>query len=628
MTQASANLSRMMNEGRSFSGRERHCIFLNTGGDSAAAGRFSNISAVSGLDFPDDGRAVAVVDWDTDGRQDVWISNRNAPRLRLMRNEQAGGNHYVALRLEGDGTTTNRDAIGARVEVVVKGKAPGIRGQDAANLQSAIGVSASAGHPKSIKTLRAGEGFLAQSSKWLHFGLGAADAVEKVLVRWPGGSTEEFAGMEVDRRYRLVQGTGAADEATRPQGEVQLVASAQTVLPDSSIARIPMIETLTVPPWSYEDSQGAAQRVATEPNGATLINLWSSSCVPCLKELSEFAERYDEIQAAGIEILALSVDGLGREASVGDSLAEAVFKFKNKYPFPVGKASAVMVQDLQYLHDLQFALHHPLPLPSSFLLDGQGRLAVIYKGPVSVDGLLQDPAHSKRSRLERIVQSAPLAGRLVAHPRVRQIAENQAVTLRFLLAQYLTRNGRPDEAVTQFEDMLQIQPDSVLAHNNLGNALLAAGRPADAVVHYEAAFKIDPDVAEVQVNWGNALQALGRPAKALPHYAEAVRIQPDRAEAHYNWGNALHAVGRPDEAIERFREAVRLKPDYANAHHNLGYLYAAQSRYEDALKHFEISVQLAPDNKQFRENLDNVRAAVSGTASPRAAVDSTETNGD
>ena len=88
----------MMRQGSNFSGHERNCCFLNTG-----TGRFSDVSTISGLDFPDDGRAVATVDWDGDGDLDLWLSNRNAPRLRFMRNEVANNNHWVSFRLIGDG---------------------------------------------------------------------------------------------------------------------------------------------------------------------------------------------------------------------------------------------------------------------------------------------------------------------------------------------------------------------------------------------------------------------------------------------------------------------------------------------------------------------------------------------
>ena len=113
-----AAFAKMFGEGRSFSGHERNCCYLNPGNSSAAAGTFANISAASGLDYPDDARAIILLDWDQDGDLDVWASNRNAPRLRLLRNEIPKSGNFINLSLVGNGTTTNRDAIGARVEVI------------------------------------------------------------------------------------------------------------------------------------------------------------------------------------------------------------------------------------------------------------------------------------------------------------------------------------------------------------------------------------------------------------------------------------------------------------------------------------------------------------------------------
>ncbi|MCH8922832.1 MAG: hypothetical protein IIA67_06750, partial [Planctomycetes bacterium] len=106
-------LSAMLREGRSFSGHERNCCFLSTLSSLKAGRRFANISAISGIDFPDDGRALAQVDWDHDGDLDLWVSNRNAPRVRFLRNDVPHSGHFLALRLVGNGKTTNRDAIGA-----------------------------------------------------------------------------------------------------------------------------------------------------------------------------------------------------------------------------------------------------------------------------------------------------------------------------------------------------------------------------------------------------------------------------------------------------------------------------------------------------------------------------------
>ena len=77
---------KMMKEGLSWSGRERNCAFLNMDG-----ARFAELSSVSGLDFADDARGAAVVDWDLDGRLDLWVTNRTAPQARFMHNVSERG---------------------------------------------------------------------------------------------------------------------------------------------------------------------------------------------------------------------------------------------------------------------------------------------------------------------------------------------------------------------------------------------------------------------------------------------------------------------------------------------------------------------------------------------------------
>ena len=158
-------LYELLRRGHSFSGHERHCCFLNTGG-----GRFANISAVSGFDLPDDGRSISLVDWDSDGDLDTWLVNRNGPQVRFLKNESSSGFHFVLVRLQG--TKCNRDAIGARLEILLNDRAK----------------------TKLIRTLRAGDGYMAQSSKWIHVGLGNVSEIDRMLVHWPGGRKESFRG--------------------------------------------------------------------------------------------------------------------------------------------------------------------------------------------------------------------------------------------------------------------------------------------------------------------------------------------------------------------------------------------------------------------------------------------------
>ena len=132
----------------------------------------------------------------------TWTSGftiATGPRLRLMLNQVAdtkdANRQFLSIRLQG--TTSNRDAIGARVVV----RAPN--------------------QPVRLQTLSAGDAYLSQSSKSLHFGMGDAPTVDGVEVRWPNGQWESFDGVAVNGRYLLVEGTGRAQQvATRRHTEL------------------------------------------------------------------------------------------------------------------------------------------------------------------------------------------------------------------------------------------------------------------------------------------------------------------------------------------------------------------------------------------------------------------------
>ena len=108
-----AAIHRLVREGSSFSGREKNCSFWNVGD-----GTYADVSALSGLGQVDDARAAALVDWDRDGALDLWVANRTAPSVRFLRNATPRTNAWVAFDLEG--TTSNRDGVGARVEVTLE----------------------------------------------------------------------------------------------------------------------------------------------------------------------------------------------------------------------------------------------------------------------------------------------------------------------------------------------------------------------------------------------------------------------------------------------------------------------------------------------------------------------------
>src|SRR6185503_14001138 len=98
----------------SLNGNERDCLFRNDG-----AGRFTDVGWVDAADRPEDGRGVAVLDYDQDGQLDIVLRNYRQP-AQLLRNA-GGSGHWLALKLVG--RRSNRDAVGARVVLRAAGAA-------------------------------------------------------------------------------------------------------------------------------------------------------------------------------------------------------------------------------------------------------------------------------------------------------------------------------------------------------------------------------------------------------------------------------------------------------------------------------------------------------------------------
>ena len=154
-------------------------LFLNQRG-----GKFADVAAAAGADFasPKVGRGLACGDFDRDGDIDLLMTTNNGP-ARLYRNDQLSGNR--ALRFHLTGTQSNRDAIGTTVRIVHGGQS-----------QS--------------RTVKSGSSYLSQSELPVTFGVGQRDQIDRVVVSWPNGRTEDVKNVATGRAYDWVEGRGAA----------------------------------------------------------------------------------------------------------------------------------------------------------------------------------------------------------------------------------------------------------------------------------------------------------------------------------------------------------------------------------------------------------------------------------
>ena len=155
--------------------------------------------------------------------------------------------------------------------------------------------------------------------------------------------------------------------------------------------------------------------------------------------------------------------------------------------------------------------------------------------------------------------------------------------------------GQMEEAIKNYDKAIQLKPDFAEAYNNRGNALKEFGRMEKAIKSFDKAIQLKPDYAEAYNNRGLVVQKLDQPEEAIKNYDRAIRFKPDFAEAYNNRGVPLQDLGQMEEAIKSYDKAIRLKPDYAEAYHNRGLVVQKLGQLEEALKNYDKTIQLKPD---------------------------------
>jgi tetratricopeptide (TPR) repeat protein len=168
-----------------------------------------------------------------------------------------------------------------------------------------------------------------------------------------------------------------------------------------------------------------------------------------------------------------------------------------------------------------------------------------------------------------------------------------------------SQKGKPDEAMVQYLLALRINPALPSVHNNLGTILVKKGQADKAIAEFRNALQINPDFPEARHNLGNALLQKGDVDGAITQYRAALDADPDYPEAHNALGDALLQQGKLDQAITEFRRALSLKPDYAKACNNLGGALLQKGQVNQALENLQRAVTISPDLPQAHYNLGN-----------------------
>ncbi len=267
----------------SFSGHERNHLFLSDKGR-----QFHDISGISGLDSPADGRSFVILDYDRDGRSDIAVVGSNRPLLSLYRNEtrqfeldspETSG-RFLAIRFQGGNRTdqptdtfSSRDGYGAIVR-------------------------ASVGDETWMREHRCGEGFAAQNSATLRLGIGPHDRVDQLEIVWPSGQRQQVSGVAADSLVTVYE-----NPTDSPTGEAFVVTTYSPAKP------VPTVDQPDdKPPIVRLDLTALPEVETAEPARLRLYTTMATWCSVCKQYAPELHRLRDVFDRGTLAMFGLPID--------------------------------------------------------------------------------------------------------------------------------------------------------------------------------------------------------------------------------------------------------------------------------------------------------------------------------
>ena len=527
-------INQFFRQGNSWNGREPNVFFVPRGG------RYRDYSGVSGLDVAEDGRAFAVTDLTGDGTPDLVLKSRLAPQVRVFANQCSSGRERLVFRLRG--TKSNRDAIGAGVEV--DGQA---------------------------KWVTAGSGYLSQHTKKLHFGLGERKKVESAKVLWPSGLEQTLGPLDAGFEYEVEEGRGELKRTPL---------RARAEFPEK------------IPPVSAENSPALQATWFVEPiplpdkrPGPGLVTITAEEPAETLAAYSLF-RRYLFEWRTDLEVpLYLLVDGQGRARKIYAKEPGAA-----EVRADMAAASAPLPFPGRYLQEPRRDF---FKIGAALLWGGYPQQALPY-----LQAALDRAPQSQRILL--LVAQIHLEGKRTAQARklLQEALSTDPASAEAWneLGGVEMAEGNPKAAIECYRKALDSKPDLTYTLLNAAHAYGQTGDQATAEKFYRRALELDPLLADAANGLGLALAEQHRPEEAKKAFQRAIEIRPDFGSAINNLGVLYGSRGDVNDAIAAFQWGIRVAPDEEDLYLNLGRAYVTMGDRENARRVMEQWLARKPGN--------------------------------
>jgi tetratricopeptide (TPR) repeat protein len=597
-----------------WSGFERNVFYANNGD-----GTFSDVSGAVDLDFIEDCRSFALADFDQDGRLELVLKTRNSPQLRVLKNVVKDLKPSIAFRLTGK--KSNRDAIGARVVV------------DTGSMQV-------------TRVVQAGSGFLAQHSKELFFGLGQCKQTVSATIQWPSGLIQTFRDLPVNHRVSLEEGESTPRLEPFKAATAGIVVTPPASNPVAHATPKSfgtwLLAPVEAPDFSAKDQNARTQNLTSLRGKPALLYFWAATSTS-ENILTDLNSAYSKWQARGLQLVAFNADEPPSNQST------VLPPASHRYSFPSIGYNPDLIAVYNIFYRSLYDRHRDLILPTSFLIDEQGLIVKIYQGSIEPDRVVEDARNIPKTSAARMERGLPFPGVASTTEFTRnylsygsiffergymteaehflQLAlhddPDNSEALYGLGSIYLQQNKAADARAT-FERVIKLPqryPGTLPnAWNNLGLLSAREGHTDEAIQQFQQALQLDPDHFIALENLGNAYRQAKRWDDAKATLQRALQLNPDNAEANYALGMVYAQTDDADRAYEYLKKAVAEKPAYPEALNNLGVLYLRKQQPAEAENSFKEAIRVAPSFEQSYFNLARLYAIEGNGAGARQVL--------
>jgi thiol-disulfide isomerase/thioredoxin len=347
-----------------FSGSERNRLFLNGHGDS-----FLDVSGISGVDSPSDGRVSVWLDMDRDGRHDLAVVNSNRPLLQLYRNktgdaDRKAGN-FIALKFVGGNDSaeaspqfSNRNGFGTRVVV-------------------------QAGDRQITREHLCGQGFAGQNTSTMLIGLGDVTTIEQLSVTWPSGIQQHFSDVAAGKLIVLFERPAATSQppATEPGSNssgitvtdyrrvpIDIAPAGHLTASNQNNDSLPAL----TPAELAAAAEASPDSVRAEDSKLVVLTTMASWCASCAKHQPLLKEMSKEFEATDVSFIGFA----GDPEDPADDLRGFVTRLNIDYPVAAEPDAALRSTVEAILNSGDGAD----VLPSTILLNSRGQVLATHSG--------------------------------------------------------------------------------------------------------------------------------------------------------------------------------------------------------------------------------------------------------